>query len=76
MVPSAPPRTPPLRHRFRRPLQGDLDCFNAFVADVCAGASGNPPEGSPMFADGLRAAVVTDAIVKFAECGYWMVVSA
>ncbi len=56
--------------------QGYVDCFTAFVADVYAAASGNPPEGLPTFADGLRAAVVTDAVVKSAARGNWMEVPA
>jgi predicted dehydrogenase len=51
--------------------QGYLDCFSAFVADVYAAAAGSPPDGLPTFADGLRAALVTDAVVTSAATGTW-----
>ena len=56
--------------------QGYLDCFTAFVADVYAAAAGNPPDGLPTFADGLRAALVTDAVVTSAASGNWVEVPA
>ena len=56
--------------------QGYLDCFTAFVADVYAAAAGNPPDGLPTFADGLRAALVTDAVVRSAGSGNWVEVNA
>jgi predicted dehydrogenase len=60
-----------------RDNQGYLDCFTAFVADVCAAAAGNPPDGlPPTFADGLRAAVITDAVVTSAASGQWVEVRA
>ena len=46
--------------------QGYLDCFTAFVADVYAAAAGDTPDGLPTFDDGLRAAVVTDAVLTSA----------
>jgi predicted dehydrogenase len=52
--------------------QGYLDCFTAFVADVYAAAAGNPPDGLPTFADGLRAALITDAVVTSAASGKWV----
>jgi predicted dehydrogenase len=52
--------------------QGYLDCFTAFVADVYAAAAGNPPDGLPTFTDGLRAALVTDAVVTSAANGNWV----
>ena len=39
--------------------QGYQDCFDAFVADTYAALAGDPPDGLPTFADGLRAARVT-----------------
>ena len=56
--------------------QGYLDCFTAFVADVYAAAAGNPPDGLPTFADGLRAALITDAVVTSAASGKWVEVPA
>ncbi len=56
--------------------QGYLDCFTAFVADVYAAAAGDPPDGLPTFDDGLRAAVITDAVLASAASGGWVEVSA
>ena len=45
--------------------QGYADCFDAFVGDFYeAVRSGALPEGTPTFADGLRAALITDAVVE------------
>ena len=52
--------------------QGYLDCFTAFVADVYAATAGTPPDGLPTFDDGLRAAVLTDAVVASAASGGWV----
>jgi predicted dehydrogenase len=52
--------------------QGYLDCFTAFVADVYAAAAGDTPDGLPTFADGLRAAVITDAVLTSARNGRWV----
>jgi predicted dehydrogenase len=52
--------------------QGYVDCFTAFVADVYAAAAGNSPDGLPTFADGLRAALITDAVVTSAASGNWV----
>ena len=47
--------------------QGYADCFDSFVADVYdAIASGAAPDGLPDFADGLRAAQITDAVLASA----------
>jgi predicted dehydrogenase len=56
--------------------QGYLDCFAAFVADVYAAAAGEPPDGLPTFDDGLRAAVITDAVLTSARGGGWVDVPA
>lgn len=56
--------------------QGYVDCFTAFVADVYAAAAGDPPDGLPTFADGLRAAVLTDAVLASAASGTWVEVPA
>ncbi|MFC7530227.1 Gfo/Idh/MocA family protein [Actinoplanes sp. GCM10030250] len=56
--------------------QGYLDCFTAFVADVYAATAGDEPDGLPTFDDGLRAAVVTDAVLTSAAHGGWVEVPA
>lgn len=52
--------------------QGYQDAFNAFVADTYAAIRGESPEGLPVFADGLRASVVTDAVMDAADAGTWV----
>ncbi len=52
--------------------QGYQDAFNAFVADSYAAIAGEQPDGLPRFADGLRAARVTDAVLDSAESGAWI----
>jgi predicted dehydrogenase len=53
--------------------QGYADCFDAFVADVYAGiADGALPAGTPTFADGLRAAEITHAVLESARVGQWV----
>jgi predicted dehydrogenase len=52
--------------------QGYLDCFDAFVADSYAAIEGAEPDGLPRFADGLRAARVTDAVLASAASGRWV----
>ena len=47
--------------------QGYQDCFNAFVADCYASIGGLEPDGLPTFADGLRAAVITAAVITAAD---------
>ncbi|WP_243752742.1 Gfo/Idh/MocA family protein [Leucobacter ruminantium] len=56
--------------------QGYQDAFNAFVADAYAAAAGETPAGLPTFADGARAAVITDAVLASASAGTWVEVSA
>lgn len=51
--------------------QGFQDCFNALVADTYAAISGEVPDGLPTFADGYRAAVLTDAVIRSAASGSW-----
>ncbi len=51
---------------------GYQDAFNAFVADSYAAAAGGAPHGLPTFEDGLRAAVVTDAVLRSAESADWV----
>jgi len=50
--------------------QGYGDCFDLFVADAYAVArGGEPADGMPVFADGLRAARLTDAAMASARDG-------
>jgi predicted dehydrogenase len=52
--------------------QGYLECFDAFVADSYAAIAGTEPDGLPRFADGVRAAQVTGAVLRSAESGGWV----
>jgi predicted dehydrogenase len=52
--------------------QGYLDCFDAFVADTYAAIAGELPDGLPRFADGLRTAQLTDAVMASAGTGRWV----
>ncbi|MEV8338654.1 Gfo/Idh/MocA family oxidoreductase [Leucobacter sp. NPDC077196] len=52
--------------------QGYQDAFNAFVADAYAAVAGEQPEGLPTFADGYRAAQITDAVLESARAGRWV----
>jgi predicted dehydrogenase len=52
--------------------QGYQDCFTAFVADVYAAIGGQKPDGLPAFTDGLRAAVLTAAVVESAAQSNWV----
>ena len=50
--------------------QGYGDCFDAFVADAYAAIrSGEPSDGLPQFPDGVRAAVITDAVLASSRGG-------
>jgi predicted dehydrogenase len=56
--------------------QGYADCFDAFVSEVYAAVgSGQPADGLPVFADGLRAARLTDAVLTSAREERWVDVS-
>jgi predicted dehydrogenase len=53
--------------------QGYQDCFNLFVADVFAAIeTGTAPDGLPVFADGLRAARITQAVLTSAAEERWV----
>ncbi|MCW2850111.1 MAG: oxidoreductase domain protein [Marmoricola sp.] len=56
--------------------QGYQDCFNAFVADVYATLEGQARAGLPTFTDGLRAAVLTEAVLHSAKNDSWIEVPA
>ncbi len=55
--------------------QGYQDAFTAFVADTYAEIEGGAPDGLPTFADGLRAARLTAAVLESAQGGEWQVVA-
>jgi predicted dehydrogenase len=56
--------------------QGYADCFDAFVAEVYAAtAEGQLADGLPTFADGLRTARITDAVLTSAREDRWVDVS-
>jgi predicted dehydrogenase len=53
--------------------QGYADCFDAFVADFYEGVRGGAmPEGTPTFADGLRTALITEAVLASSGNGNWV----
>jgi predicted dehydrogenase len=54
---------------------GYQDAFNAFVRDSYAAQVGPAPSGLPTFADGLRAALLTDAVLRSSETGTWVTVA-
>ena len=56
--------------------QGYGDCFDAFVADTYSTIrNGEVIDGLPGFADGLRAAEVTDAVLRSAREQDWVEVA-
>ena len=56
--------------------QGYADCFDAFVADFYDSiAGGAAVAGMPTFADGLRAALLTDAVLASSSEERWVDVS-
>jgi predicted dehydrogenase len=52
--------------------QGYQDCFTGLYSDVIAAVRGEEVEGLPTFADGLRAARITAAVVESAGTGGWV----
>ncbi|MGG7509000.1 Gfo/Idh/MocA family protein [Plantibacter sp. YIM 135249] len=56
--------------------QGYQDAFNAFVADTYAAIAGERPDGLPRFADGLRASLITEAVLDAAEADAWIAIPA
>jgi predicted dehydrogenase len=57
--------------------QGYADCFNGFVADAYAAIrGGDPADGLPTFADGVRAARITEAVLESAREQVWVEVPA
>jgi predicted dehydrogenase len=51
---------------------GYQDCFNAFVSDTYSAITGATPDGLPTFADGRRAAVLTQAVIDSARDETWI----
>jgi predicted dehydrogenase len=57
--------------------QGYGDCFDAFIADFyTAVRNGAAPDGMPQFADGVRAARITEAVLESARDEAWVDVPA
>lgn len=52
--------------------QGYQDCFHAFVGDVYAAVTTGAPAGLPAFADGLRAARITQSLLDSAARDGWV----
>src|SRR4051794_17701556 len=52
--------------------QGYQDAFNAYIKDVYDGIDGDVPDGLPTFADGLRSAVLTQAVVDAGASQTWV----
>ncbi|MCL6091582.1 MAG: gfo/Idh/MocA family oxidoreductase, partial [Actinobacteria bacterium] len=55
--------------------QGFQDCFNAFVGDFYEAVRGAYPDGLPNFADGRRAAQLTEAVLTSASSRSWVEVA-
>lgn len=56
--------------------QGYQSCFDAFVGDVYAAIAGHPQPGTPRFSDGLRAAILTEAVLASSARRAWVEVPA
>lgn len=56
--------------------QGYQDTFTAFVADVYAAIGGRCPDGLPTFADGLRSANLTEAVLRSERTRSWVEIPA
>jgi predicted dehydrogenase len=53
--------------------QGYADCFEAFVRDTYAAIeTGTRPEGLPVVADGVRTALIVEAVIDSATRGTWV----
>ena len=68
--------SPPAARLARLPAghpEGYAQCFERFAEDVYAEIrTGERPDGLPTFEDGLRAAVITDAVIASAREGRWV----
>ncbi|MGC3020721.1 Gfo/Idh/MocA family protein [Brevibacterium sp. FAM 24630] len=56
--------------------QGYQDAFNSFVADSYSYFAGGDPEGLPTLRDGVRAVLVTEAVLKSVSTRAWVDVEA
>jgi predicted dehydrogenase len=56
--------------------QGYQDCFNGFIADTYSAIVGDEPEGLPQFTDGLRASLLTEAVLASSASRSWVEVPA
>lgn len=56
--------------------QGYQDCFNAFIADTYSAITHDAIDLVPTFHDGLRAAVITDAVIESSQTHSWVDVPA
>ncbi|WP_374976525.1 Gfo/Idh/MocA family oxidoreductase [Microbacterium trichothecenolyticum] len=52
--------------------QGYQHCFNDFVADTYSAIRGAARAGRPEFVDGLRAAIITSAVMESVETQSWV----
>jgi predicted dehydrogenase len=52
--------------------QGYQDAFTAFITDVHSAIRGQKPDGLPTFDDGVRAAVLTEAVLESARHQSWV----
>ncbi|MGP3775358.1 Gfo/Idh/MocA family protein [Streptomyces sp. SDT5-1] len=55
--------------------QGYADCFRAFVADAYASMAGEPVDGLPTAADGVRSAHLVEAVVRAGDTLTWTAVA-
>ena len=55
--------------------QGYHDCFDLFVADAYRAIAAAAPDGLPTFADGARAARITQAVLDSSAAGAWVEVA-
>lgn len=54
--------------------QGYQDAFNAFMSDAYNAVQGEAPIGLPTFADGYRAAALTEAVIQSSKTETWIAV--
>lgn len=52
--------------------QGYQDAFNSFIRDTYSAVAGRAIEGLPVFEDGLRAVILTEAILESNRTGAWV----
>lgn len=52
--------------------QGFQDAFDALVADAYQAVAGPAPDGLPVFADGHRSTLLSEAVLKSSRSGEWV----